>query len=324
MIDCELLRNCALLRIKIRAWANSRAVKLPDSAVQGLLGMSDEETATPDGKQRIKEARARFKGGKKLIDCQQYDVIRSFLADEKAAVINGFANPSGIDDGLFAVKLASADRVKEQLAKADGVLKAILIPAFRGMLAAKIEESRRVLGPQFNAKDYPDPDKLDQYFGIDYRFISLSVPEGLSPALREAEEKKLRDTYEEAKNNIIRALWEEMSGLLGHISERLETGPGGDRKKFNSTLLEGLDGFVKAFENKNAFNDERLSKLVSDARNVLSTAVDGSPDLQKAAERLRDYTKVREQVGSAFTVLKAEVDKGIESLPERKFDFTEK
>jgi hypothetical protein len=155
---------------------------------------------------------------------------------------------------------------------------------------------------------------------LSYRIIELDVPEGLPSEIREQEERKLRETFEQAEQAITAALWAEFAEIIAHVAERLESSVDGKRKTFRDSTFGNLVEFMEAMKNRNVFSDERLAGLVGKAKAIVD-AIGGKPS--ETADRLRNYDSLRAQTQKAFVALKEQVDKSIADLPVRVFSFEE-
>lgn len=320
-IDAKLLKNCVLFRLAMKCFGNQRRGELSDEAVEQIIGvrpagMSDEENVD-----RLARAKKRLKLGKRLISAREYDDIKEFQSRTRRRLLQSYCNQSYIDDGLYTVKISVVPQVEEEIKKAQWELSANLVPKFVAVYKEKIEEAKTLFEAQFNPKDYPDPSALPDKFGIDYRWTQFNVPEGLPPELREQEEKKLRESFERAEQAIVGALWAEFGKFLDHVVDRLEPTEDGKRKKFNENLFENLTNFIGSFNNRNALNDDKLNGLVTAAKEILSSA-SGDESPEDLVPKLRDEEALREKTAKAFSELKKEVDKTIEEMPERAFDFS--
>jgi len=117
-----------------------------------------------------------------------------------------------------------------------------------------------VLGELFNETDYPE--NIQDKFRFDWRFVTLATPNQaniLTPELYTREVEKFQSLMSEARDMSILALREEFAGLVGHLVERMTTGK---PKSFKSTMLNGAKEFFESFNDRNIFDDAKLSELV--------------------------------------------------------------
>lgn len=317
-MDAKLLKNAVLFRLKNTCrWGNIAKVKLNEKAVMELIGPAPMSMTEEEAGDRLAKAMVRLKGGQKLLISPEYDAIKKHLSETKKRILNLYCNQSFIDDGLYTVKTSVVPQVVEELRQAREHLNLFLVTAFKDALPGQIEAARPVLGDLFKAELYPADDEVAHLFDITYRIVQLDIPEGLPPEIREEEERKLRETYEKAEAAIMAALWTEFQSFLDHIVERLTPGEGGKKKKFNGDILGGLSAFVGAFNNRNTFDDAKLSELVARADEIVKNASNGDVSLKDTGEKLRSDDMLRSGVADALAAVKAQVDASIADLPVR-------
>lgn len=232
-----------------------------------------------------------------------------------------YMNQSFIDEGLYIVKMSLLPEAVAEIGRARKNLQS-LVRQFVEVYTRQQELAKASLDKQFDAGDYPSPVALAMRFRIDYRVVQLSVPVGLPKEMRQEEERKLRESFEEARKAVIAALWAEYQAYLDHIVDRLKPGEDGKRKKFNDTLFQNLALFVNAFNNRNAFNDEKLKGLVQKSEEILQ-AVGGGRKPSEIAEDMRDNNALRRRTEEAFSKVKEEVARSIVDVPKRSFTLEE-
>jgi hypothetical protein len=317
MVSSKILKENALIRIKAPGViGNTRKVRVTDAMVEEATGPLPETMRDEERTAIRAEARKRLAATKKLVVCPELDEAKAAIANGKARILRTYCNPSFIDEGFYLVRLDRVGAMEAEITRVNEQIRAA-VNRFADVLPREIERSRAALGAAFSPADYPNPDTLRAHPGLVYNIVHFDVPEGLPPELREAEEKKLREAFERARQQIIAALRTEFAGLVEHLRERLEPGPGGQPKKFQRSTVDNLKLFIKAFGNRDAFGDTKLRALVEQARAIIEPLGDD------AAEKLRNSEVVRERTAQAFAALKAGVDKGIAEIPARGFEFGE-
>lgn len=321
MIDVKLLKNSVLFRLKNKcAWGNSGKVEVTDAIAEKMAGPGPLGESEVDKSQRIGDVKRRLKAGKKLIICPEYDRVKKFQTDTKDRLLTQYCNPSFLDDGLYAVRTSILPEVVEEVKRAQVQMQE-LIQQFLDVYSVAVEGAR-VLGDQFNARNYPETEQLRNAFSIEYRVVQLDIPEGLPPEIRQEEEAKLRKSFEAAEQELTRALREGFASILTHVTDRLEPGPDGKRKGFKDTLFVDFVEFVQSFQNKNVLGDAVLSGMVERAKTIWQNVANGSgQDLSKAAQRVREIEPVRERALAELAKVKAELDKTIADMPSRAFDI---
>jgi len=316
-MNADMFKNIALFRLSISAWGNHAKGELSREAVAKLVGAVPGETPE-ELEVRINAAIKRLGLTKKLVECKEYDAIKTFLGGVSQTVKRMYSTPSFIEDGWFAVKLDIVDLLREYVKGAQAELRRVYIPAFVDVYAARIQEGREVLREQFKEKDFPSAESMAGKFNIQYRLLQFEVAEGLPPEIREEEERKLRESFTEARKQIVELLWTEFAGAVDHIVDRLKPTEDGKRKKFGDKLFDNLVEYLEAFANRNPFRDEQLTALVDKAKGILKASnLNGKP----LGEQMKTYEGNRRATRAAFEELKGELTKGITELPGRSFSF---
>lgn len=338
ILDMALLKNSVLVKLDLKSWGNQRKAALPKSAVEEIVGQpvapGDLQVETPEQKEvRLKKAQAMLKLSKELVISPEYEAVKSFMATAKKRVLDRYCNPSFIDEGLYSIKREVLPEALKELELAKQELAERMVPKFLEAYPKQVGDAAGVLNGQFNPKDYPgialvngqpefqNKDELAKRFDIRWRVTALSVPDNLPPEIREAEEKKLREAFQQAEAKITETLYTGLATMIGHISDRMKpTGPGEKEKVFHYTILQNLMDWIQNFKNKDVFNDVRLAQMVEKAEDILQTI---GQDPKTMAKRLRDYTQLKDRTSAAFADLKTDIDKAITELPKRTFDLSE-
>lgn len=321
MIDANIFKENCLIRIKTRnGMPSRRKLKVTPEIAEKFLGgrsafpsMSDAEWAS-----KVNEAVKSLSASGKLINCKELSAITSVLAAIRSRVLSDFCNISGIDDGLYLVKTTLVPKVNEYVATQVANVRVNFIPPLAAVYDAEVTKVLNLWGADVAAQ-LPGKERLPELFDVKTLVVQFTVPEGLPPELRAAEEKKLRETFEGARAQIVVALWTQFQEFITHVVDRLSDNTDGTKKTFKAATIENLCAFCDSFANRNAFNDVALQNLVTKAKEIIA-AVGTNGDTAKI---IKESEGVRAEVRTAFTVLKAEVDKGIEAVSVRAFDFSE-
>lgn len=288
-------------------------------AVAEIIGIPEAEI--PNRMEEIKTARARLKLSKTLVECKEYQQIKKFQADFIQGIKAQYVMPSFIDEGLYAVRSNLCEEVDKQVKAAQAKLSTELVPAFIKVYLDKIEESVRDLKTQFRPQDYPEPNQMASKFGITHRFVQFGIPDGLPEELAKEQEEKMRKMYAEAEEQMSLAIAVEFKKLIDHIVDRLGDGEEeGSRKRFNSSLFDNLTQFMDGFKNRNILNNTELEKLVEQAKGIVQSTP--GLDNKDRVEKIRDFNQLRADTRKAFDMVREAVDKTIEEIPSRTFDFS--
>lgn len=290
-INAALFKKARFLKITLPRLGIMRKVSLP---------------APPDADP------ARFKHAKQIIVSGEYDAIAELQNETKAWCL-ARSMPSCILPGLFAV---SVDEVANVTARLEAS-KANLAPRVEALVKAwprLVENARLALNGSFNAADYLPAERVPSKFDITYNWLQLDVPEGLPPEIRKQEEAKLRKQFEDAQKEIIEALREGFAALVDHAVDKLSTKPGEKQKIFRDSLVENFTEFFDTFNARNLMQDEELSKVVAQARNIMGGI---------GAQTLRESGRARQTVVQKLTEVQAVMDTLLTERKSRKFDLAE-
>lgn len=340
-IDCALFKGNVLIRLKSSCWSNSRKLAVCKKAVEAIMDEADK--AKVDGspefeeerKKRLEEIGKKIKGQKTLIESTEYDALCSYVATAKASLMSRYVVPSFLDDGLYLVRLESLPELEKEIEKAKKQIADVLLPDLKRVYPEKIQEAKKLWNGLFRASEYPgveenaglllnvSPDALDKKFSIKFAYWQFTIPEGLPPELREREEQKLRESYAQAEAKITEMLYTGFQALVDHLVDKLTPNEDGTKKTFQYTTFENLTEFIATFKNKNVFNDGRLAEAVKKAEDIIATLATPGMTSGEMAKRMRDYDSVRRQTAEQFKELKASVDKMVEDMPVRSFNFEE-
>jgi len=331
-IDADRFRQAVFFRIKIRRFGNRAKVSDAAALTEYLrLQKLPLDTATDDGAVTAPADAGSFDrvtASKQLIRSEPLDKLNAFLSETKDKLVGRFgrATQSNIQAGLFLVRVDNVQSFEDQLEEAQTKLGLELIPAFESDYNAAIERARTLpvnrggLGPLFNAADYPSAADAVAAFGIEWNWLSLSVPENLPAQLRQAAAEKLENQFAEAANEVKLALREGFQQLIAHAAEALKPGEDGGKKIFRNSLTDNIQAFIDSFNDRNVMGDAELEALVTKARGVLTGIETGG---KKTADVLRKDASLRENTGKQFAEIAATLGAAIETERSRQFSFDE-
>jgi hypothetical protein len=190
-----------------------------------------------------------------------------------------------------------------------------LVDQFIQALPVRVAEARLSLGALFNAADYPPAGELRQAFRIQYRYLTTDVPAVLgmiSQGILSRERTNAVAEIAAETEEIKMAMRQSFADLIDHAASRLTIGPGGKKTIFKDTTVKNIEEFLNLFDSRNVVGDNELKALVERARQVLRGV---TPD------QLRDAEDLRASVRSAFTNIKAEMDRNLMLRPKRALDL---
>ncbi len=318
-IDLARFKDSVGLTVSCKAtWGINR------KADKGKMTVSDNGTDNAAAKEMLTL-------GKKLIESKEYKAILSYYNDLKNNFIYVKTTPSFFQEGFVLVRREDAiiNEIETRLKRAIGLTPQVkdsdgnlvpelpqLVQAFKAAYPAQVEAARAKLEPvgQWSPKDYPDVNALDEFFRIEWLWISFQVADGLPEALKAQETEKLNRRLEDAGSEIIQALRVSFADLIQHATEKLTPEPGEKKKVFRDSLIANIQEFIDNFNNRNFLGDVELASLVTKAKEILNTG-------NVTAQKLRDFSTVRENTVKAFTGIKAELDKMIETESSRSIEL---
>lgn len=168
----------------------------------------------------------------------------------------------------------------------------------------------------YNEADYPPADEVAAAFTVEADFIPLNVPAALRELDRSLFERKQQEAdlkWADATVEIREALRVAYSELVTAMTEKLGTDEEGKPKVFRESLVTKIKDFLDTFESRNLTNDEELSRLTRQARELLGGV---------AVKDLRENQDVRAQVLQKFEQFKGEMDSMV-TVKTRKFSLDE-
>ena len=176
------------------------------------------------------------------------------------------------------------------------------------------DEARQALGELFNDTDYPL--NIREKFSFEWRFVTLATPTNsgiLTPDIYEREKEKFQNLMEEARELSMSALREEFGQIVTHLVDRLNGDNDGKPKNFKSNMLNKIREFLDTFGDRNVFEDEKLTALADQAKEIVSGVKFGAFGYSIA------YNDVlRKKVTDEMGRLKQSIDAAIEELPRRR------
>jgi hypothetical protein len=170
--------------------------------------------------------------------------------------------------------------------------------------------ARRRLGRLYNPADYPP--SLQGLFAIDWDWPSVEPPNylmQLNPALYEQERQRVAARFEEAVQLAEQAFLNEFAKLVAHLTERLGTEAGGDRKVFRDSAVVNLTEFFERFRTLNVRSNDDLDALVQEAQRVVRGV---------QAQALRDNDGLRQEVARQLGQVQRAVDAMLVDQPRRR------
>jgi hypothetical protein len=211
--------------------------------------------------------------------------------------------------GLTLVPKEALSRIDEALCQMKSEFQ-MEVEKFIERFESEREKARESLGHLFNESDYPIG--VRRKFRFEWLFITMDLPGKsgiLSPELYQREKEKFQALMEETRALATVALREEFAEIVRHMVERLSGEQDGKPKKFKNSMMEKMGDFLDSFGERNIFNDNKLSELVDQARDVVNGL---------STEELRQDGNLRMYIASEMDQLRVAIDGALEDLPRRK------
>ncbi len=207
--------------------------------------------------------------------------------------------------GVYLIPQKYIDDVELRLAQAKKDMKeqAVLLVAEYEDLKKAAKES---LGQLYSEGDYPAAELLPAEFDVKWNYLTFDVPEALKSLnmdLFQREKEKAERRWDEAAEEIRKALRVGFSGLVSEFVEKMIPGDDGTLRKLRQPFIDKFSEFLRFFEGRNVTSDTELDELVGKAKSLLEG---------HTAQALRADEQVREQILESFKTLRESSDKLIQ------------
>lgn len=172
------------------------------------------------------------------------------------------------------------------------------------------DQARARLGELYNPADYPA--SLRGLFAIAWDFPNVEPPDylrSLRPDLYEQEQRRIAARFDEAVAQAEEAFTDELSKMLGHLTERLSGADDGKPKIFRDSAIENLTEFFDRFKRLNVRSSAELDALVDRTRDLVANV---SP------KDLRTSATLRQQIASELSTVTAALDGMLVDRPRRR------
>jgi hypothetical protein len=332
MLDMEKFRDCVLLSITIRTWGNrakvTDLVKL-EAFIEQLRkekeAMGDEAAkaaARNNGPAAIVTS-DRVKNNVVLVKSDNLDKLKRELTEAKAWCLER-SRPSMFRPGLFLLNKEVVPMIHAELKKRKDEITKGALATFLAGYPTDVDNARTApltkggLGPLWNEKDYPTPEKIAKAFELDWYFLNLGVPENIPDDIKAEAQDKFKQRLASAAEQIEDALRVEFLELIEHAQERLTVAPGEKPKVFRESMIGNLVQFCQTFDFKNVFKDEQLAGIIDKTKQVL---LDEQGNAKVTPEKLRTFASVRADAKAKFGEIKGALETMIEQKKSRRFEF---
>jgi hypothetical protein len=273
-----------------------------------------KKTLTAEQKAQAAEpfdAQGQFlSAGKKLLDTKHtafrgVTAIRTKITDYWKGLTLPFPEP-----GVRLIKLEDVEGFDHQMADYKDELEDAVANLDRHFDELKRAAASR-LGSLYNVSDYPET--LIGLFGIAYDFPSIEPPEyliGVSPALYQQEQERVKARFEEAAQLAEQAFLDEFAKLVAHLTERITgTNEDGTPKVFRDSAVDNLCAFFERFRSLNVCSNEQLDALVAQGQRMIRGV---------SAQDLRDGPAFRQEVATQLARVQTTLDAMLVERPRRR------
>ncbi len=171
-------------------------------------------------------------------------------------------------------------------------------------------DARQRLGRLYNPSDYPP--EVRGLFNVEWDFPSVEPPGylmRLSPELYQQEQERVARRFEEAVQLAEQAFTAEFARLVAHLTDRLASGPDGERKVFRDSAVTNLMEFFERFRQLNVRSNAQLDALVEQARQAVQGVV---------PNQLRGSEDVRQVVARQLADVQSTLDGMLVDRPRRR------
>lgn len=290
----DILRNAMLFSLTRRAWGNRS---------QGDKNLIN---STADKK--------RLNLTKRLLSCPELAAINDHLNSIYIWALDRSMQSGAVRKGIYFVKRDMITDFETKLTNARAYLKDTLVPQLvaaypEAKESMKLPAENGGLGDLYVEKDYPTVAELSDSFDIEWAWLALSVPEELPEEVRTREIAKLRESFNEAAEEIKQALRESFYQVVRHATERLTPNPDGSPKIFRESTIN-FEEFFETFHAKSMVDDGELTTLVDQARSIIHN--------MPPADKLRRSSTLQAQVAEQFAQVGKVMDTLITDRPSRR------
>lgn len=290
----RLRRTAAAVRVHFTWWGTHKTLTAQQKEEVGLACEADTRFLT---------------AGKRLIDVRHeaYRKLTS-IRSRVASYWRGLTLPY-VEPGVRLIRqsdvegfVRAMEGFRDELIQAERELNAVY-----GQIKA---DARRRLGHLYNPDDYPS--ELRGLFQLEWDFPSVEPPDylmRLNPDLYQQEQDRISRRFEEAVQLAEQAFVGEFAQLVSHLTERLSSGPDGERKVFRDSVVTNLTEFFARFKELNVQSNAQLDELIDHAQRLVQGV---------APQALRDNDSLRQHMATQLAGVQSVLDGMMVDRPRRR------
>lgn len=247
--------------------------------------------------------------GKRLLDTRhrRYRAVTAVKSRTQAywrSVSLPFPEP-----GIRLIRQDYVESFQQQMARFQGQLREA-VQSLEVQYVELKQSAQRRLGDLYNETDYPA--SLLGLFDVGWDFPSVEPPQHLqqlSPELYEEERRRVSARFEDAVALAEQAFVEELSSLVGHLTERLSGHDDGKPKVFRDTAVGNLREFFERFQSLNVRSNDQLEDLVQQCQATVSGV---------QPQSLRNDQSLRRRVATELSAVQSVLDGLLVDRPRRR------
>ncbi len=292
----EMFKDAVLVNLECRAPGNRRA-------------LDDDEFNTESGADKN-----LLHASKMLVDSEHLRQIHGLHCATRMWLREHAIPARVFRRGCYLIKKTLVEQVVEKFQEAKAEQNELTDQFIDSYPALKADAKTR-LKDLYDEKDYPSPERLRRAIGMKLSYVEFGVPEDLKkidPALYREQKKQAEKEWAQAIEEVKLALRESMQGLIGHMVEKLEPAPDGEKKIIHESSLTKLQKFLDTFQDRDITGDAKMVALTKQAKEVL----DGI-DLKQ----LRSDAAFRAKSQQQFIAVKKAVDAMVSEQRTRVIEF---
>jgi hypothetical protein len=290
----RLRRTAAAVRVHFTWWGTHKTLTAQQKEEVGLACEADTRFLT---------------AGKRLIDVR-HEAYRK-LTSIRSRVVSywrGLTLPY-VEPGVRLIRRSDVEGFvqvmegfRDELIEAEKELNAVY-----GQIKA---DARRRLGRFYNPDDYPS--ELRGLFKLEWDFPSVEPPAyllRLNPDIYQQEQERMSHRFEEAIQLAEQAFVGEFAQLVSHLTERLSSGPDGERKTFRNSAVTNLVEFFERFKQLNVQSNAQLDELLNQAQRLVQGV---------EPQALRDNDGLRQHMATQLAGVQSVLDGLMVDRPRRR------
>jgi hypothetical protein len=271
-----LTRSGVLLNVSVRYWRARRRLNPEDLGLEP--GRISKRLISLGHKKLLpKDALAQFA----LIESRAHAVAEESTFPLLGGIARFLPNPRIADarerlDGLESEFREARDRFAADYAR----LRSDALEEWRREAAGLVENPERLVSAVANS--FPEPERLDRYFGFQVHMYQIQAPESLSAelvafgdqaAIAEAREQASRNASREIETSVqsfvedaVATMRQETAKLCEEMLASIE----GSKTGVHQKTLNRLENFIERFRDLNFADDRDLERQLDDARSKLT------------------------------------------------------